>query len=53
MGVGPIPTQAIIVYAEKIEGETDRDEIRRFFRLVRAIDTEFLEVEAERSRKDK
>lgn len=35
---GPIPTAAILAYARHVDGVTDRRALRRYIRMVRAID---------------
>lgn len=46
-GVSYIPTLAIIGYAKEMEGLTDRDELRFYNRMVRAIDREWVKATLE------
>jgi hypothetical protein len=44
MGIGPIPTSAIIVYAKEVDGETEALELRSYLRFVGAIDDEYVKA---------
>lgn len=46
---GPIPLGTVVTYARDLLGITDPDTLRLFARMVRAIDREYLRIQAQRS----